>query len=251
MIVPEYRTASYVDGTLPGLEDDIVFSISPAFDDVLADPASSCEQRRIVNGVADYQSTSYRLVTVCTVTRDFSYRGETDVAPPPGTTDLALGASVRAGGGDVVTSASFVTDGIPDGDATRNPVTMIQQGWQPWIDVDLGATRNVDALLIWPRTDLCCTSQARDILILTSANPLPAPDPQATRATPGLQSRFISGPIGAPTRIDVSAPTRYVRVQTVGGDLLSIAEIQAWGFRDASDRQAPARKPRSQPPSRP
>jgi len=251
MVVPEFRTAGYVDGTLPGLEDDITFGISPAFDDVLADPASTCVRHRIVNGSAEYLSASYRLVTVCTVTSDRSYRGEADTAPPTGTTDLALGASARAGGGTIVTSPSFVTDGIPDGDATRSPVTMIQSGWQPWIDVDLGAVRNVDALLIWPRSDPCCSTEARDILVLTSADPLPSPDPEAVRAVPGLQSRFISGAIGSPTRINVGAPVRYVRVQAVGGPVLSIAEIQAWGLRDTPERPARPRNARPQPTPRP
>lgn len=143
-----------------------------------------------------------------------------------------------------MTSPSFVTDGIPDGDATRNRVTMIQSGWQPRIDVDLGAARNVDALLIWPRTDLCCSTETRDILVLTSADLLPSPDPEAARAMPGLQSRYISGALGLPTRVDVGAPVRYIRVQAVGGPVLSIAEIQAWGLRDAPERPARPRNAR-------
>jgi hypothetical protein len=245
MVVPEHRAAGYVDGTDPGVASSVSFGIYPPFTDVLADPASDCTRHRIVNGAADFQTDDRRTVIVCTVQRDApAYHGEIATTPPAGTTDLALGAKASAGGGTVLTPASLATDGRADGYAERNAMTMIADGWQPWIDVDLGSVRNVDALLIWPRTDPCCATALRNVLILTSSDPIPTTDPTAARAGPGVQSRYVEGILGNPTRVDLDAPVRYIRVQTVDATSLAVAEIQAWGLRDANtpDRQAPPKK---------
>ena len=125
--------------------------------------------------------------------------------------------------------AGVAVDGDTDGNFFEGGVTATNQEASPWWQVDLGASAQVNSVVIWNRTD-CCGSRLSDYWVFISSTPFLPTDTPAT-----LQNRagtFASHQTTAPnpnTSIPVNAPGRYVRVQLSGIGYLSLAEVQVFG----------------------
>ncbi len=129
------------------------------------------------------------------------------------------------------TGPQGAVDGNTDGNFFHGSVTHTNADANAWWQVDLGVSAAVNSVVIWNRTDACCTSRLSDYWVFVSNTPFLDTDTPAT-----LQSRagtFASHQTAAPapsTTISVGgAPGRYVRVQLSGVNNLSLAEVQVFG----------------------
>jgi hypothetical protein len=129
------------------------------------------------------------------------------------------------------TGPQSAIDGNTDGNFFHGSVTHTNADANAWWQVDLGASAAVNSVVIWNRTDACCTSRLSDYWVFVSNTPFLATDTPAT-----LQTRagtFASHQTAAPnpsTSINTGGfPGRYVRVQLSGTNNLSLAEVQVFG----------------------
>jgi hypothetical protein len=158
-------------------------------------------------------------------------------ATPP--TNLALGRAASQSSTYSVASAaaSSAVDGNTDGAFFDGSVTATNADTNAWWQVDLGASANINSIVIWNRTD-CCGGRLGDYWVFVSNTPFSSSDTPATLQ--GRPGTFGSHQISAPnssTSINVGGQGRYVRVQLTGTDYLSLAEVQVFGTGGASMSQ--------------
>ena len=71
--------------------------------------------------------------------------------------------------------AAHAVDGNTDGNFFDNSATHTLQDASPWWQVDLGASRFIDEVEVWNRTD-CCSTRLRDYYVFLSDVPFNASD---------------------------------------------------------------------------
>jgi hypothetical protein len=146
---------------------------------------------------------------------------------PAGLSNLALNkaaaqSSTPPWGG----AASRAVDGNTDGDWTHSSVTHTNLDAQAWWQVDLGSMQAVQSVEVWNRTD-CCGERLSNFNVLLL---------DASQAV--IASMHVAGQAGAPTAVPISGTARYVRVQLVGTNYLSLAEVKVWGFSNLAVNKA-------------
>jgi len=149
--------------------------------------------------------------------------------PTVGAKNLALGkAAVQSstGYGGV---AGRAVDGNRDGNYFAGSVTHTGLQFQPWWQVDLGAVGWIEGVGVWNRTD-CCAVRLSDFYVLVSEEPFGSGSLSGALGQAGVSGYFVSGQGGRPTEVAVGRTGRYVRVQLVGTDYLSLAEVEVWGM---------------------
>jgi len=106
---------------------------------------------------------------------------------------------------------------------------------QPWWQVDLGATTDIETIEIYNRLD-CCAERVADYHVLVSAQPFPASLAEALTA-PGVVSVHETEQAGRPTTIDLPSSGRYVRVwlASAAPQELNMAEVRVLGHSPSSD----------------
>ncbi|HWO65723.1 MAG TPA: discoidin domain-containing protein, partial [Umezawaea sp.] len=152
-----------------------------------------------------------------------------------GSPNLALGkpavASSEAYGG----AAARVVDGDTNGVFGNNSVSHTDEDRNAWWQVDLGASAPISAINVWNRTD-CCTARLDDHWTFVSEQPFDTSlTPERQAAKPGVWSSHHTGP--APV-VNVEKPGvsgRYVMVQLSKKDYLTLAEVEVYGGKPASD----------------
>lgn len=147
-------------------------------------------------------------------------------------------AQVRniARGGLATHSSSYMTnvtadkaiDGNTDGTWGGNSLTHTNYDYQAWWQVNVGFTAQINQIKIWNRTD-CCPDRLSNYYVLVSDEPFTSADLNTTRSQPGVSSYYFSGAAGSPTTLSVGRTGRYVRVQLVGTNYLTLAEVEIIG----------------------
>ncbi|HVK21260.1 MAG TPA: glycoside hydrolase N-terminal domain-containing protein [Actinokineospora sp.] len=121
-------------------------------------------------------------------------------------------------------SADKAIDGNTSGAFSGGSVTHTNTESQPWWQVDLGASQQINQLAVWNRTD-CCSSRLSNYYVLVSDTPFTGTLSQIL-AQPGVWSAPQTGQAGSPTTIPVGRTGRYVRVQLQStSEALSLAEV--------------------------
>lgn len=127
--------------------------------------------------------------------------------------------------------ASRAVDGNSDGYWPNNSVTHTYADPQAWWQVDLGDTQSVQSVEIWNRTDCCGDRLTNFNVILLDYN------------QNIVSSTNVAGQAGTPTTVQISGSARYVKIQLVGTNYLSLAEVRVWGTPNpgvlASSRSTP------------
>jgi hypothetical protein len=131
--------------------------------------------------------------------------------------NLALGKSASQSPTEWGGDPGRAVDGNPSGNWTDNSVTHTQTLSQPWWQVDLGAVKSVRSIDIFNRTD-CCADRLTNYNVMTSTN-------GSTWSTINHATQA-----GNPSSLAVNAQARYVKVQLVGTNPLSLAEVYVWGW---------------------
>ncbi len=118
-------------------------------------------------------------------------------------------------------------DGDTNGDYFAGSVTHTGWDFQPWWEADLAEVRSLDQVTVWNRTD-CCDAILRDFYLLVSDDPFVSQDLASTRAQPGVREfHQIDSVVGSIT-FDVGGTGRYLRVQLVEQNVLTLAEVEIW-----------------------
>ena len=138
--------------------------------------------------------------------------------------NLALGKAVdqktTGHGGD----PERAVDGNTDGRWSSGSVTHTWSQWRPWWEVNLGAEYSLGDVVIWNRTDSCCSSRLSSFQVLAydasgevrvfnkTINEMP--NPSLTVNLGGVNAQFV-------------------RIKLTGSGTLSLAEVQV--FADGAD----------------
>jgi F5/8 type C domain-containing protein len=128
-------------------------------------------------------------------------------------------------GGSIGGLATRAVDGNTDGAWPHNSVTHTNNEGSPWWQVDLGAVHSIAEIKIWNRTD-CCGERLSNFYVFISSTPFTSTDPNATLSNSAVSSFPAPGQAGSPTTIAIGKPGRFVRIQLMGTDYLSLAEVE-------------------------
>jgi hypothetical protein len=153
-----------------------------------------------------------------------------------GLINLALGKEARESS-DAGAPASLAVDGNTNGIFSQGSVSHTLRDTNAWMDIDLGASEQIDNVTVWNRTD-CCGYCLNDFWLFISNRPFERTDTAlilSKRPDTWGQQNF------APSTKGVIATHgqrgRYVRIQLPGAErtlkecFLSLAEVQVFGVR--------------------
>ena len=146
----------------------------------------------------------------------------------PSGTNVALGKSAVQSSTLNDNPASYAVDGNTDGAIANNSVSSTQMNAQAWLEVDLGSNYNLTDVRIWNRTDAGTESRLSNFYVLVSDAPFTSTDLTTALNQAGVGSYLISGTGGRPSIVNANRSGRYVRVQLVGTDFLSLAEVEVY-----------------------
>lgn len=124
-------------------------------------------------------------------------------------------------------NASLAVDGNRDGNFGSKSVTHTDYQSQPWWQLDLGTSVNIDYVTLWNRTD-CCNDRLSNFYVLVSDQPFTSTDLTTTRNQPGVTSYYSAGWAGPSFNVNVGRSGRYVRVQLAATNFLSLAEVEVF-----------------------
>ncbi|MEM6630472.1 MAG: discoidin domain-containing protein [Bacteroidota bacterium] len=126
----------------------------------------------------------------------------------------------------------YAVDGDKRGDNATwtNPnITHTNNDNEAWWEVDLGAVYEIDEVSYWGRTD-CCKDRLENAYVMVSNTPFTSNDLQVNLAKSGVESTFVSDyPNNSKTVSFEQVPARYVRIQLLGTNYLSLAEVEVMG----------------------
>lgn len=147
---------------------------------------------------------------------------ETDAEPDEETGAVIVSQSSTSHGG----VASRAYDQNTNGVFARNSVTHTNNEVEPWWMLDLGEQTDISSVVIYNRTDACCTTRLSDFYVFTSDVPFAHNDVESTLNDSSVQHQFFSGAADAVNTLSINHAARYVRVQLSGRNPLSLAEVQ-------------------------
>ncbi|MCA1642233.1 MAG: discoidin domain-containing protein [Acidobacteria bacterium] len=121
-------------------------------------------------------------------------------------------------------SPSRAVDGNNAGDWSLGSVTLTGADAQAWWQLDIGSIQSLQSIKIWNRTD-CCGERLSDFYVLVSDEPFASTSLASTLSQTGVFAYHFTGTAGSVASIPVYRTGRYVRVQLVGTNNLSLAEV--------------------------
>lgn len=138
-------------------------------------------------------------------------------------------------------AAAKAVDGNTDGRDSANSLSHTQKEAHPWWEVDLGASANIDSIMIWNRSD-SFRERLSDYWVFVSDAPFaPTDTPAILQGRPGTWSGHQTAAPNPSSEIPVDTLGRYIRVQLSGTDYLTLAEVQVvgnWATGSASSKAA-------------
>jgi hypothetical protein len=153
-----------------------------------------------------------------------------------GVPDLAHGKAATQSStlaGYPTDGAQSAVDGNTDGAFFDGSVTATNLETNPWWQVDLGASVNLNSIVVWNRTDACCVDRLSDYWVFVSNTPFLPTDTPATlqhrAGTLSIHETTAPNPVTTIRFEAILAQGRYIRVQLTGTDYLSLAEVQVYG----------------------
>ena len=130
--------------------------------------------------------------------------------------------------------ASRAVDGNTNGNWPNNSVTHTDPDANAWWQVDLGEVTDIAQIKVWNRTD-CCGERLSNFYVLVSDKPFASNDLNSTINQPGVFAFPAPTQAGTPSVFTVGKPGRFVRVQLVGTNNLSLAELEVMADVDSSE----------------
>ncbi|CAC9437354.1 hypothetical protein [uncultured Gammaproteobacteria bacterium] len=209
--------------TITNIGEPAVYSISPAISNGLSFNTAT----GTISGVpiAASDPVTYT-VTASGLPFFFSGTATVVIAVGVGTANLALGKHATQSSTflyhSIVPVAGYAVDGNTSGYFLNQSTTHTQYEQGAWWQVDLGSQKNIKQIIIYNRTD-CCVNRLSNYQVSISN--------KADFSTHTYQQDFHVAP--NPRKIiqlDASGKQgRYVRIQLLDKDYLSLAEVQVMG----------------------
>jgi hypothetical protein len=154
------------------------------------------------------------------------------VTPASEPTNVALGKPAAQSSTGWGGTADRAVDDNPDGNWFNGSVSSTGPDTedQPWWQVDLSDSYQIQEIKVYKRTD-DCGYLLSDFYVLVSDQPFQSTDLNTVLAQEGVWSYFHAGEADLGQTISVGSTGRYVRVQLVGsGTWLQIGELEVWGM---------------------
>lgn len=126
--------------------------------------------------------------------------------------------------------ASRAVDGITDGRWSQNSVTCSAKEKEPWWEVDLGSVVPITRVRLYNRTD-CCVERLSNLRVFISAEPFTSAALAEIEKHGDVVTLAHHGVVQGDVNLPVpgsSVQGRYVRVQLVGEEYLSLAEVSVF-----------------------
>lgn len=144
-----------------------------------------------------------------------------------GLPNLALGRPARQSSTVRGEGADRAVDGRTLAQIEAGSVTSTEVEDAPWWEVDLGQSRSIGDIVLWPRTDTCCSTPIADLVLLVSDTALEGLAlSEATKRADIAVYRFKSD--GASAKAAVERQGRYVRIWSTKRQELNLAEVQVF-----------------------
>lgn len=137
---------------------------------------------------------------------------------------LTSASVAQSSTGATFAQASKACDGITEGTFDGQSYTDTESEWQPWWEVDLGASYNISEVAVWNRVD-CCQDNLEDFYVLISDSPFASESLSETLADQDVRASYFSE-VTVFESIDINDTGRYIRVQRQGVGVLSMAEVE-------------------------
>jgi hypothetical protein len=117
-------------------------------------------------------------------------------------------------------------DGNTDGNYGSSSITHTNNESEAWWEVDLGGVYDIDTIKVYNRTD-CCSNRLSNFHVMVSNTPFPAGLAGAQNTADW--SEHVADQAQQQNTFPVGVQGRYVRVQLVGSNSLSLAEVEVMG----------------------
>ena len=181
-----------------------------------------------MNGIGRYvrvQQTSNQALSLAEV----QVMG-TELELPPAS-NLALAKPVSQSTTGFNGSASRAVDGNTSGRWRDGSVTHTRGGVnEGWWQVDLQQQALIQEIILYNRTDSCCTQRLSDFYVFVSQTPFEGLSLAQLLEDSNIERHFHAGSLsGTSISIPASSNGRYVRVQQTSDQALSLAEVEVIG----------------------
>ncbi|MES2889259.1 MAG: discoidin domain-containing protein, partial [Pseudomonadota bacterium] len=141
-------------------------------------------------------------------------------------------------------AASRAVDGNVNGDfVTGGSVSHTAESNESWWQVDLGSTQPLTAIRLWNRTD-CCAARLNNYQVFVSPTDMTGRTLSSLMEDPAVKHTWVQAEPSRYTTLPVRLTGRFVRVQLLTWNALSLAEVQVFG---ASGNHAPVFAPVTPP----
>ena len=114
-----------------------------------------------------------------------------------------------------------------DGDSSQAPDSKFSRTTsepEPWWQVDLGASRDLEDVTVRFRTD-CCTAENRDLWVFASDTPFESTTVDGLRSQAGVTAVRLETPDGDSNAAALGRSARYIRVQSAATGSLALVEV--------------------------
>jgi len=111
--------------------------------------------------------------------------------------------------------------------------TNINSNDLPWWEVTLTDEVLVDRVVLYNRTDGCCTDRLNNVHVFVSDTPFGGATLAELLADPDIWHEYLAGEQPREKVVSVGQPGRYVRVQLAQSGALSLAEVEVFGSETA------------------
>ncbi len=139
---------------------------------------------------------------------------------PPVVTNLALDGVASQSSTAFNGPANLAIDGNTDGIYRNDSVTHTTNSAQPWWEVQLSELSTIENIVLYNRTDACCTSRLTNYTVSVLDN----------NGNTTFTSNFTDAPNPSNTINVGGVMGSVVRVQLMGTNPLSLAEVQVMGY---------------------
>jgi F5/8 type C domain len=160
--------------------------------------------------------------------------GQTEDDPPGpasglfSSSNLAFGKVATQSSTVIGADAARAIDGNSNGNFANGSVTHTDYQAQPWWQVDLGESQQLDYVTIWNRSD-CCAERLANFYLFVSDEPFVSTNLNTTLNQSDVSAYYVFSPVGGSIDINVGRYGRFIRVQLAGSNFLSLAEVDVNG----------------------
>lgn len=129
--------------------------------------------------------------------------------------------------------ATFVIDGNTSGTFASGSVAHTLADANPWWQVNLNATRDINAVEVWNRTD-CCGERTANFYVFISASDMSQRSLADLLGDASIwkSSKITSAPNPSATIATSGANGKFVMIRIEGAQYLNLAEVKVHGKHD-------------------